>query len=146
MQSSFAPSRTKFLRMPSARQHKWLAQLLADGYKHLDQTSIAGLERIYWDYIQCLKWIDSPYPEMPRPEKPLWKEWFSHQFHHHQQATHIGLGTEGFLEQPIEGDQLSGQPGKANLTTGLRSKASAAPLTSAPFFVPPMHSDSKGSF
>jgi len=115
MDSTFAPGRAKFLKMPPARQHKWLADMLRKGFLGYCGFQSAGLERFYLDYIACLNWMNEPVPVRPEDGQKNWEEWLSNRFHFHQQATGLGLGAEGFLSRPTVGDQLDSGPWQPRL-------------------------------
>jgi len=132
MNPTFAPGRSKFLKMPTSRQHKWLAEMLGQGYQSLAEVSPVWLDRFFLDYAQCLDWMGLARPERPGTGPKGWQEWLSNRFHFHQKATGVGLGAEGYLVQPTIGDHLDDSPwaGQTNYWVALENIRSAFNLGS----------------
>jgi 23S rRNA (guanosine2251-2'-O)-methyltransferase len=108
LMESFPFSEKRFLSMPPARRHKWVASWLRKNYEALlrKRFSQNSLQRFFDNYLTVQSWLKEPPGAIKKPTSHgKWLEFVSDRFHEHQKKSGKGLAEANFLPKVSRGDR-----------------------------------------
>lgn len=105
---SFPFTEKRFLSLPPARCHKWVAYWLRKNYEALlrKRFNHKSLQRFFDNYLTVQSWLKEPAGTFKKPTSyGKWLEFVSDRFHDHQQKSGKGLAEANFLPKVARGDR-----------------------------------------
>ncbi|MCP4754449.1 MAG: RNA methyltransferase [Proteobacteria bacterium] len=115
---SFPFTKKRFLSLPQARRHKWVAIWLKQIYRDLldERVSSQSLDLLFRNYLRIQSWLGVSPPLQNKPsDNREWIEFISERFHDHRKKTGLGLAEPDFLPRVVTGDRDTDKPWKSRI-------------------------------
>jgi len=118
MINGFGFTRRRFIALPPARRHKWIAAWLRKNYGELLEHPFKDndLDSLFESYMIIKSWLKEPVSSIKKPDTPRkWLEFVSERFHEHQTKSGKGLAEANLLPKVLRGDRELKGPWKPRM-------------------------------
>lgn len=115
MMNGFGFTKRRFIALPPARRHKWVAVWLRKNYEELLEQPFNGkkLDSLFENYLAIKSWLKEPADSIKKPDTGRkWLEFISERFHEHQKKSGKGLAEANLLPKVSRGDRERKGPWK----------------------------------